>query len=132
MMVFMLGLFSSVGRWLRISRVRPLNRPLDPSVVLPPFLLTVAALEVHTIEEYLTQRFKKSFQFGIADNIDADAAFRALRAGNRVAGIAVNCSNSVVMLFCGHCFNLHSARARRQPPSVLDRTGKRQLQRQAA
>ncbi len=31
-----------------------LNRPLDPSVVLPPFLLTVAALEVHMIEEYLT------------------------------------------------------------------------------
>lgn len=31
-----------------------LSRPLDPSVVLPPFLLTVAALEVHMIEEYLT------------------------------------------------------------------------------
>jgi hypothetical protein len=31
-----------------------LRRPLDPNVVLPPFLLTVAALEVHMIEEYLT------------------------------------------------------------------------------
>jgi len=30
-----------------------LRRPLDPDVVLPPFLLTVAALEVHMIEEYL-------------------------------------------------------------------------------
>jgi hypothetical protein len=31
-----------------------LRRPLDPSVILPVFLLTVAALEVHMIEEYLT------------------------------------------------------------------------------
>jgi len=31
-----------------------LRKPLDPNVVLPPFLLTVAALEVHMIEEYLT------------------------------------------------------------------------------
>jgi len=31
-----------------------LRRPLDPSVILPGFLLTVAALEVHMIEEYLT------------------------------------------------------------------------------
>lgn len=31
-----------------------LRRPLMPEVVLPPFLLTVAALEVHMIEEYLT------------------------------------------------------------------------------
>ena len=31
-----------------------LKRPLDPSVILPVFLLTVAALEVHMIEEYLT------------------------------------------------------------------------------
>jgi hypothetical protein len=31
-----------------------LRRPLTPDVVLPPFLLTVAALEVHMIEEYLT------------------------------------------------------------------------------
>src|SRR4051812_16254867 len=31
-----------------------LRRPLEPRVVLPVFLLTVAALEVHMIEEYLT------------------------------------------------------------------------------
>jgi hypothetical protein len=31
-----------------------LKRPLDPSIILPPFLLTVAALEAHMIEEYLT------------------------------------------------------------------------------
>jgi hypothetical protein len=31
-----------------------LRRPLDPEVILPVFLLTVAALEVHMIEEYLT------------------------------------------------------------------------------
>ncbi len=31
-----------------------LRRPLDPAVILPVFLLTVAALEVHMIEEYLT------------------------------------------------------------------------------
>ena len=31
-----------------------LRRPLQPETVLPAFLLTVAALEVHMIEEYLT------------------------------------------------------------------------------
>lgn len=31
-----------------------LRRPLDPRIILPPFLLTVAALEVHMSEEYLT------------------------------------------------------------------------------
>jgi len=31
-----------------------LRRPLGPEVMLAPFLLTVAALEVHMIEEYLT------------------------------------------------------------------------------
>jgi hypothetical protein len=36
--------------WIRTY----LRRPLGPDVVLPPFLLTVAALEVHMIEEYLT------------------------------------------------------------------------------
>jgi hypothetical protein len=29
--------------------------PIDPRVILPPFLLTVAALEAHTIEEYWTR-----------------------------------------------------------------------------
>jgi hypothetical protein len=32
-----------------------LKRPLDPRIILPPFLLTVAGLEVHMIEEYLTR-----------------------------------------------------------------------------
>ena len=32
-----------------------LKRPLAPDVILPPFLLTVAALEVHMCEEYLTR-----------------------------------------------------------------------------
>jgi hypothetical protein len=31
-----------------------LRHPLRPEVVLPPFLLTVAALEAHMIEEYVT------------------------------------------------------------------------------
>lgn len=31
-----------------------LKRPVDPRVILPPFLLTVAALEIHMGEEYLT------------------------------------------------------------------------------
>src|SRR2546429_1864690 len=31
-----------------------LRRPLDPEIILPGFLLTVAALEVHMIEEYRT------------------------------------------------------------------------------
>jgi hypothetical protein len=31
-----------------------LRKPLDPGVILPVFLLTVAALEIHMIEEYLT------------------------------------------------------------------------------
>ena len=31
-----------------------LRRPLDPQIILPVFLVTVAALEVHMIEEYLT------------------------------------------------------------------------------
>jgi hypothetical protein len=31
-----------------------LKRPLAPDVILPPFLLTVAALEVHMCEEYFT------------------------------------------------------------------------------
>lgn len=31
-----------------------LKRPLAPEVILPPFLLTVAALEVHMCEEYFT------------------------------------------------------------------------------
>src|SRR5687767_7544227 len=36
--------------WIRTY----LKRPLDPRVILPPFLLTVAALEVHMAEEYMT------------------------------------------------------------------------------
>ena len=31
-----------------------LRKPLAPEMILPPFLLTVAALEVHMAEEYLT------------------------------------------------------------------------------
>jgi hypothetical protein len=36
--------------WIRTY----LKRPLDPRVILPPFLLTVAGLEAHMLEEYLT------------------------------------------------------------------------------
>ena len=36
--------------WIRTY----LERPVDPRVILPPFLLTVAALELHMAEEYLT------------------------------------------------------------------------------
>jgi hypothetical protein len=31
-----------------------LKRPIDPKIILPLFLLTVAALEIHMCEEYLT------------------------------------------------------------------------------
>lgn len=31
-----------------------LRAPLDPRIILPPFLLTVAGLEIHMAEEYLT------------------------------------------------------------------------------
>ena len=37
--------------WLQTYRFGP----LEPEVILPPFLLTVAALEVHMIEEYWTR-----------------------------------------------------------------------------
>jgi hypothetical protein len=36
--------------WIRTY----LRKPLDPEFMLPPFLLTVAALETHMAEEYLT------------------------------------------------------------------------------
>jgi hypothetical protein len=36
--------------WIRTY----LRRPLDPRIILPPFLLTVAGLEAHMAEEYLT------------------------------------------------------------------------------
>ena len=36
--------------WIRTY----LRNPLEPRVILPPFLLTVAALEIHMIEEYRT------------------------------------------------------------------------------
>lgn len=35
--------------WMRTY----LHRPLDPRIILPPFLLTVAGLEVHLAEEYV-------------------------------------------------------------------------------
>src|SRR5258705_1920705 len=31
-----------------------LRHPIDPRIILPVFLVTVAALEIHMIEEYLT------------------------------------------------------------------------------
>lgn len=37
--------------WIRTY----LDRPVDPRLILPPFLLTVAALEIHMCEEYLTR-----------------------------------------------------------------------------
>src|SRR2546427_7191247 len=37
-----------------------LRRPLDPEIILPGFLLTVAALEVHMIEEYRTGFWRSS------------------------------------------------------------------------
>ena len=41
-----------------------LKRPSDPSVILPLFLLTVAALDVHMAEEYLT-KFGPAMSAGI-------------------------------------------------------------------
>jgi len=40
---------------LAIWRATYLSRPTDPAAILPLFLLTVAALEVHMSEEYLTR-----------------------------------------------------------------------------
>lgn len=37
--------------WIRTY----LDRPVEPRLILPPFLLTVAALEIHMCEEYVTQ-----------------------------------------------------------------------------
>lgn len=50
--VIIVGGSSLIGMifWVRTY----LERPLDPRVILPPFLLTVAALEAHMAEEYLT------------------------------------------------------------------------------
>jgi hypothetical protein len=49
--VVIVGGSSAIGlvMWLRTSG----GRPVDPDVILPPFLLTVAALEAHMAEEYL-------------------------------------------------------------------------------
>jgi hypothetical protein len=38
-----------LAMWIRTY----LRKPLDPRIILPPFLLTVAGLEVHLAEEYL-------------------------------------------------------------------------------
>lgn len=50
--VVIVGGSSVVGLalWLRTYR----HGPIAPEVILPPFLLTVAALELHMIEEYAT------------------------------------------------------------------------------
>lgn len=50
--VAIVGGSSVVGMILWIKTY--LRKPLDPRIVLPPFLLTVAALELHMAEEYLT------------------------------------------------------------------------------
>ncbi|MCI1187929.1 hypothetical protein MON38_10900 [Hymenobacter sp. DH14] len=44
---------SGVAALLLWSRTY-LKRPADPALILPLFLLTVAALEIHMVEEYLT------------------------------------------------------------------------------
>ena len=49
--VVIVGGASVVGMVLWIKTY--LRKPLDPRVILPPFLLTVAALELHMAEEYL-------------------------------------------------------------------------------
>ena len=50
--VLIVGGSSLIGMvmWIRTY----LKSPLDPNVILPPFLLTVAGLETHMAEEYLT------------------------------------------------------------------------------
>lgn len=49
--VVIVGGASVVGMILWIKTY--LRRPLDPRTILPPFLLTVSALELHMAEEYL-------------------------------------------------------------------------------
>lgn len=50
--VIIVGGSSVIGlvMWIRTY----LGKPLEPRIILPPFLLTVAALQVHMVEEYLT------------------------------------------------------------------------------
>lgn len=50
--VVIVGGASIIGMiiWIRTY----LRRPVDPRIILVPFLLTVAALEIHMAEEYLT------------------------------------------------------------------------------
>lgn len=50
--VVIVGGSSVIGMvlWIRTY----LGKPVDPRVILPPFLLTVAGLEVHMAEEYFT------------------------------------------------------------------------------
>lgn len=50
--VAIVGGSSLIGMLLWIRTY--LRRPVDPKLILPPFLLTVAGLEVHMAEEYLT------------------------------------------------------------------------------
>ena len=50
--VVIVGGSGLLGLWL--WRRTYLDAPLDPRIILPPFLLTVAGLEVHMAEEYLT------------------------------------------------------------------------------
>lgn len=52
--VVIVGGSSAIGlvMWLRTTG----GRAVDPDLILPPFLLTVAALETHMAEEYLTPR----------------------------------------------------------------------------
>ena len=49
--VAIVGGSSVIGMFFWIKTY--LRKPLDPRIILPPFLLTVAALEVHMAEEYL-------------------------------------------------------------------------------
>lgn len=41
---------AGIVMWLRTYRAEP----IEPAIILPPFLLTVAGLEIHMIEEYVT------------------------------------------------------------------------------
>ena len=104
MIVFILGLFTAVGRWLRISRVRPLTLRIQPTDAIPVFAGALFA-EWAWIILRMTQYFH---QCGIF--------FGASRCSIVISRIIRAESDSFIETI--HTIHSHPARARRQPPSV--------------
>lgn len=119
MTLFLLGLFSAVGRWLRMFRVRPLKLYL--AVQIPDGFLKIV--------DDVCPRFPSS----PADVLDGVPKVKIQFPGLDNLDRLVRPVPAVVrrMVHCFHGFHSRPARARRQGPSVLERTGKRQIMRLA-